>query len=45
MKTQRTTALKSMFASIVGVIGLGMAASSKSYVSEEKAAGKCFCLG
>jgi len=39
MKTQRRTALKSMFAAVAGVIGLGMAATSKSSASENKPAG------
>jgi len=39
MKTQRRTALKSMFAAIAGVIGLGIAATSKSSASETRSAG------
>ena len=34
MKTQRRTALKSLFASIVGVMGIGLVSNSKSYASE-----------
>lgn len=40
MKTERRTALKSMFAAIAGVIGLGMAATSKGVASEVSPAGK-----
>lgn len=36
MKTQRRVALKKMFASLIGVTGIGMAASAKSFSSEEK---------
>ncbi|MCE5345609.1 MAG: RidA family protein [Bacteroidales bacterium] len=38
MKTQRRTALKKMFASFVGVAGLGLAASAKTNPSPEKEA-------
>jgi 2-iminobutanoate/2-iminopropanoate deaminase len=39
MKTQRRTALKKMFASLLGVTGIGLAASAKPFSSEEKTAG------
>lgn len=39
MKTQRRSALKKMFASIVGLTGLGFAASAKVNYSDEKEAG------
>lgn len=38
MKTERRTALKGLFASIVGVMGMGLLNGSKSYASEGKAA-------
>lgn len=39
MKTERRTVLKKMFASLIGVIGIGLAAGTKTYASEEKVAG------
>jgi 2-iminobutanoate/2-iminopropanoate deaminase len=39
MKTQRRTVLKSLFASMIGLTGIGMAGSTKTYASEERAAG------
>ncbi len=39
MKTERRTALKGLFASIVGVMGMGLLSGSKSYGSEGKPAG------
>ena len=39
MKTERRTALKGLFASIVGVMGMGLLSGSKSYASEGKPAG------
>lgn len=39
MKTERRTVLKKMFASLIGVIGIGLAAGTKIYASEEKVAG------
>jgi len=36
MKTPRRTALKSLFASVIGVMGIGLASSSKSIASEAK---------
>ena len=39
MKTQRRTWLKNLFASLIGVTGVGLAASAKSYASEDKTAG------
>lgn len=36
MKTQRRTALKKMLASLLGVTGVGLAASAKPFSSEEK---------
>ena len=38
MKTERRSALKKMFASVVGLTGLGLAANAKSIASEEKEA-------
>jgi 2-iminobutanoate/2-iminopropanoate deaminase len=38
MKTERRSALKKMFASIVGLTGLGLAANSKSSESDKKEA-------
>jgi 2-iminobutanoate/2-iminopropanoate deaminase len=38
MKTERRSALKKMFATLVGVAGVGMAANAKTYSSEEKEA-------
>ena len=39
MKTQRRTLLKNLFASLVGVAGVGLAAGTKTYASETKVAG------
>jgi 2-iminobutanoate/2-iminopropanoate deaminase len=39
MKTQRRTLLKNLFASLIGVTGIGLAASTKTYASEAKVAG------
>ncbi len=39
MKTERRSALKKMFASFVGLTGLGLAANAKANASEEKEAG------
>ena len=36
MKTERRTAIKKMFASFLGLAGVGLAAKSKSFASEEK---------
>jgi len=38
MKTERRSALKKMFASVVGLTGLGLAVNAKSNISEEKEA-------
>lgn len=38
MKTERRSALKKMFATLVGVAGVGLAANAKTYSSEEKEA-------
>jgi enamine deaminase RidA (YjgF/YER057c/UK114 family) len=38
MKTERRSALKKMFASVVGLTGLGLAANAKSIASEKKEA-------
>jgi 2-iminobutanoate/2-iminopropanoate deaminase len=38
MKTQRRTVLKNLFASLLGVTGIGIAASSTAHASEEKVA-------
>jgi enamine deaminase RidA (YjgF/YER057c/UK114 family) len=38
MKTQRRSALKKMFASMLGITGIGLAASAKSVTSETKEA-------
>jgi 2-iminobutanoate/2-iminopropanoate deaminase len=38
MKTERRSALKKMLASVAGLAGLGLAASAKTYSSEEKEA-------
>jgi enamine deaminase RidA (YjgF/YER057c/UK114 family) len=38
MKTERRSALKKMFAGIVGVAGVGLAASAKPFTSERKEA-------
>jgi enamine deaminase RidA (YjgF/YER057c/UK114 family) len=39
MKTERRSVIKKMFASVVGLAGIGMAANAKSNFSEEKVAG------
>lgn len=39
MKTERRSALKKMFASVVGIAGLGIAANAKSNATPEKTAG------
>jgi enamine deaminase RidA (YjgF/YER057c/UK114 family) len=39
MKTQRRTLLKNLIASIIGVMGVGLAAGTKTYAAEEKVAG------
>jgi enamine deaminase RidA (YjgF/YER057c/UK114 family) len=39
MKTERRSALKKMFASVVGITGLGLAANAKTNTAEEKEAG------
>jgi 2-iminobutanoate/2-iminopropanoate deaminase len=39
MKTQRRTLLKNLFASLIGVAGVGLAASAKSVASEEIVSG------
>ena len=39
MKTERRSALKKMFASVVGITGLGLAANAKTNTSKEKGAG------
>jgi 2-iminobutanoate/2-iminopropanoate deaminase len=36
MKTERRSVIKKMFASVVGLTGLGLAANAKNYTSEEK---------
>jgi 2-iminobutanoate/2-iminopropanoate deaminase len=38
MKTERRSVIKKMFASLVGLTGVGMAANAKSNISEEKEA-------
>lgn len=38
MKTERRSALKKMFATLVGVAGVGMAANAKNYSSDSKEA-------
>jgi 2-iminobutanoate/2-iminopropanoate deaminase len=38
MKTERRSVIKKMFASLVGLTGVGMAANAKSHISEEKEA-------
>src|SRR5450759_4492651 len=38
MKTERRSALKKMFATLLGVAGVGLAANAKTYTSEEKEA-------
>jgi 2-iminobutanoate/2-iminopropanoate deaminase len=38
MKTERRSALKKMFATLVGVAGVGLAANAKTYSSENKEA-------
>jgi enamine deaminase RidA (YjgF/YER057c/UK114 family) len=38
MKTERRSVLKKMFAALVGVAGVGLAANAKSYSSEKKEA-------
>jgi enamine deaminase RidA (YjgF/YER057c/UK114 family) len=39
MKTERRAVLKKLFTSIIGVTGIGLAASAKTHVSDEKEVG------